>query len=405
MQEPENIATAVAEPEPNTHRNKWRMGKAVAGAALALAAGGEKAEAAIDTPASLLAPQALIEPGPQAQIPELPVNLRRVENLPGYGSKITPEIRKQLSDSTVKIIRRHKEYPYWMEWCTATKVKIGREVFLTSAKHCFKQEGWERLRLPSLTNTPAVNLAPISEFEYAVADPGPKKKGYPTEISPAIAKITGIMVDPNNPNDLALLKPDISDINKGPSVFNDIPALDIMKLSKEPVPGEEVALYGLPANTNHKPVAGKGIYLGSSTMSFAHGAKIAFVGIKAKDQTHDSCLFGASGSSGKTKDTVFSGLAFRNNTYYYGKDSTRHPLDNSEESAAYWRTEIEKATGVEARDFTTVCMFTVDKPQHWLKLRLGMNNVVTIPPIDYGPTPPHEGDPQKGGNDQESENK
>lgn len=309
MQEPEIIATRVAEPESKSKRNKLRKVGAVATTALAFVAAG-KAEAAPQQESAMLAPTATASPELIGKKAEQGFKLRAIEELPGYGLKPSPEARKQLTASTVKIVKREKHVQSaWQEWCTGTKVSIGGEVFITSAKHCFNDLGWLSLRPKAKEKAqagenPAINLAPNARYEYAVIDPGPKKRGWPTELPPVVAEIKDIVVDPSKPNDWALLKPDISKGGTGAPIFNAIPVMDIMKMTQKAVVGQEVVLYGLPQVTGHKPVAGKGVYIGEEVNADSN-QRIAWVATRAKDQVHDPCLFGASGSSAITGGGCF----------------------------------------------------------------------------------------------------
>lgn len=420
MHELEQTTTDAAETKINSKHSKLRAASAVAATALSFLAPGEIAEAAPQEHSVMLAPVALTSTELKAKKIEHGFKLKNIEELPGYGLKPNAEARKELVASTIKIVKRDRYgESSWQEHCTGMKVSIGGESFITSAKHCFDDLGWRTLseearKKVQSGESPVINLGPNAPYQYAIIDPGPKKRGWPTELPSVIADITDILVDPSNPNDWALLKPDISKINKGPSVFEDIPALDIMKMNQAPIVGQEVALYGLPQVTNHKPVAGKGIYIGE-TINTGREGRVAWIAMRAKDQVHDSYLFGASGSSASTGGAVFSSLAWRSNFGYPG-NKPRHWYDAPLKNALVFRSELEMSTGVNLKGISTVGGFTVDYPKHWLELKQGRNTIAS--PMDKGgeidypekvkafpKNLPEEDIPQMGGYDPEAGNK
>lgn len=329
--------------------------------------------------------------------PDMEQYVRSIEHMPGYGIKLSKETRKQLADSTVKIVMRPKgSGSGWGETCTGLKVKINNEVFITSAKHCFNHENWQTLSTnysngDQSIQVPAVNIAPNAGFEYVVVDPRIKRTSYSAEVPPVVAMIEGIMLDPNDNTDWALLKPVTNEAKVGNyQIFKDIPSVDLMKMDKKPKVGQEIGVYGLPAVTNHRPVAGKGYYLGNIGNPYLQNGEMALVGLLAKDQVHDSCLFGASGSSAMAEGILFSGLALRNNTYYYGPNAERHGLDGRSEDMQYWRDLMEKSNGINLDRFTTICGYTVKNLSHWLKLRNGMSNTAVFPTVSVPEEPPVE---------------
>lgn len=415
MPNPEQSATASAEHKPRTS-SKWRRIGAMAASAAALAAGsGEEAQAHSFNSQT----QATASPANIHREPDMESYVRSIEDMPGYGIKISKETRKQLADSTVKIVMRAKgSESTWAEFCTGLKVKIDNQVFITSAKHCFNTEGWQTLSTNYIDGdqniqVPAVNIAPNSAFEYAVVDPRIKRTSYTADVPPVVAVIEGIMLDPNDNTDWALLKPVNDESRVGNyQIFKDIPSVDLMKMDKKPVVGQEIAVYGLPQVTNSRPVAGKGLYLGTFKNPYLQNGEMVLVGLQAKDQIHDSCLYGASGSSAMANGILFSGLALRNNVYYYGSNSERHLTDGTPEANQYWRDLMERSTGVNLDRFTTICGYTIKSPRHWLKLKAGMENIAVFPTISPPTEPPVEkggvveGEPLKGGDETaDSDNK
>lgn len=406
MPSPERTSTAAEHKNRRASKMRKIGATASAWAALALGAGEEAGAVSMQPQASRAA-----VPANTYREPDMEPYVRSIEDMPGYGIKISKEIRKQLADSTVKIVMRFKGSDSgWAEYCTGVKVRIDNETFITTAKHCFSQEGWYRLSTNHTAagqniHTPAVNIAQAAAFEYAVVDPRIKRSTYSPDVPPVVAMVGGIMLDPNDDTDWALLKP-VNDEQKvgNYQIFKDIPSLDIMKLTKKPVVGQEMAVYGMPQVTNSRPVAGKGIYLGTFDNPYheadgqAGSGKMALVGLQVSDQIHDPCLYGGSGGSASAKGVLLNALAFRNNTYYL-KNPDRHPTDGSVESNLYWRDLMEKTTGINMDRFTTICGYTIQKPSHWLKLRDGINNIAVFPAEQPAEKGGETDEPLKGGDE------
>jgi len=281
-------------------------------------------------------------------------NLEKVDKLPGYGLEVSAEKEKLLQDSALQVVRRFKNAgpSYWQPHCTANKVSVGGEIYIVSAKHCFDDDivGGGKGGVP--TEPTAINIINEAKHEYAVVEPG-TELGEGIE-PPILSRINGIAVDISG-NDWALLN---VPHNKGPvsEAFLAKPSLEYTT-STLPTPGQEAALYGLPAASENQPIKANGTYLGR-IFDDRVGNHFDLIGISADVPNKDACNFGASGSSAILSEGYATGpLAWRNNINF--GESAQVNAGDDPQSGQLIRLNYEDELHLDLSGYSTICSFGI----------------------------------------------
>lgn len=203
-------------------------------------------------------PEKTPPPGPQ-----------RIEDLPGYGQRVSPEQRKALQAATVQVVRMKKNpgdefATEW--WCTGTKVSIGDIDGIVTSAHCLVNEGHDTEKAfpgssshyaandPSL-NTPTVIPESLSgEISvWTVGSDGKPDAQHPIRVITAAAQYN---------SDLAFLRTDEN--SPGASRLSAVPAVDYEKaILKQPEQGTSMSWRIAPGDgSDFRDV--EGIYLGTT---------------------------------------------------------------------------------------------------------------------------------------------
>lgn len=318
-------------------------------------------------------------------------SLKRVEKLPGYEIRVSPERRKLLEDATVKIVRRWKgmDAP-WQLWCTGGLVTLPSktegysdgegQVLAMTAGHCFDDETGlsNKKGGPPPPFGGAMNFINVSNYEYGLVDPQiPFKSG---ESYVPFATVSGLSVSGEG-DDWALMIPGSPPSEKSAPTtgrsFDELPAIPFGEGVYSPTPGQEVALYGWPTSSN-RPIVGTGRFLGRRYFASWTGkmSKFDVVGINSKQPGQDTCHFGASGSLAIGENYISGPLGIRlNKTYdpaFIVENIERIPKNAPKYAKTladyqYWERDwwkkAEKQLGVDAGKFDTLCFFSApDQP-------------------------------------------
>lgn len=342
------------------------------------------------------------------------VKYAKPEKLPGYDIRISQEAREQLSESTLKIVKRYPAYVdtpagEWFDSCTAVKVRVGDETFISSAAHCFSDElnliKSGVLSKYAFPGHRALNFSQASPLEYGIMDPLQK-----TKPRTAIALAKGPVLN-TRMSDWALLKAEPLKTDIAQRTESSIPAVEFIEDKTKLVPGQEVGLYGVPGANNNRPVAGRGRYLGRIWQGprdlgkegkpiIPAGRWLRIVGIKPSQPYSDSCNFGASGSSFVAEidgQAYASGpLSVRINEKYdpyllngHQKKSLKTAIVGAREQ----RSIIEQELKIDTSSFTTLCGYTDETESGAKDMQNGFESFYKDP------------SPQKGGYDPDSPKK
>ncbi|MEK7562035.1 MAG: hypothetical protein AAB541_04200 [Patescibacteria group bacterium] len=272
--------------------------------------------------------------------------LRRVEDLPGYEKKVSPEIRRKLAESTMRMVWRSKTASGntpWQEWCTVTKIATHGKSYGVVAGHCFPTAN---ANFKDADAWPAQNIIGAMMNDYAIAK---------DDVQNPIAIVKGISVMAPGGSDFALV--DIEAMTNeggdGMTDFNSIPALDYDAPQKAPIPGEQVALFSKPV-ASKLPVMATGRWLGRKWMGGLNGRQLVdIVGIDPYEPKDDACNYGASGSSAIAAGGFITGpLSMRNNIgYQSGKMNSSGNDADSRMVVKYRINDFERELGIRMERF------------------------------------------------------
>lgn len=276
----------------------------------------------------------------------LGVGLTVVEDLAGFGSRVSEADKAEIQDATVKIYSRPKDASaWWSEKCTGLKVIIDQASYIATAGHCLTfQKGGGKGGLPD--DFKAVGVTGNVAEDYAVQKPagGVILTGF----EPVESISTGVNAD------WALFR------LANPNAFSNIQGVDYQRMtSYRPNRGEEAIIHGIPTDRTEAYVEGRGVYLGSIAAGnklTAYDQSLAIVGLTDADSgSEDACNYGSSGSAAAFASGRISGpLAYRNNIGY----------DNGSEDTAdggvrlEQRLIIERELYIDTSRFKTLCGFS-----------------------------------------------
>lgn len=302
--------------------------------------------------------------------------LEKVSALPGYKINVGPEMRKQLMDSTVEVIKHNPPNADtapmpWFGNCTGVKVLMPGQMdpMIMTAAHCFSEATgikYGDFANPAAPTDTAENFMNAEYYEVGIVDP---QSPWSTREQGPLLGIGGISISTHH-KDVALLSPFTGKGGPSPSgqdsrTFEQIPAINF-KVAEHLAPGEQVALYGVPQAANFTPVIGTGRYIGRvhfseyvyDTGPETSSRMLDIVAVNPNNPTADACNFGASGSLAMRSDGSMLGpLSIRLNKGY-STPNTNQALD-SPNFNNYWRTEWEMETGIDLENYSTICAYTV----------------------------------------------
>ncbi len=342
------------------------------------------------------------------------LRLRNPNTLEGRKFGVNAKAKIAARRSTVKIVRKLKgisDEPYnWAGTCSGNKVSLRgtngafNSNYVSTALHCFGEATGAAPSIPispKRTTDKIFNYVANSPYDYAVAAPN-TTDGYRV-----IGKVSGIYGQENGRDnlkgtDLALLRivPTKNTSEVTGIDWRNVTTTDIEKKQPKPIPGQKVALGGIPGD-GVKTMTGTGEYIGQTTMWINDTQQTLYVvGLpKTASRTksyYDECYFGASGSSftynpvknGKLSSNVaFSGpLAFRINTtrdvdhghYAVEWGQTISPAQQRKNAQSIW-TDTQNAVRVNLGKYESICGFTANNAVSYRALLRGSGN--PAPPI------------------------
>ena len=282
--------------------------------------------------------------------------LKSVESLPGYEKSISPEKQSRFKKSVIKIGVRDPKLPEssWGGNCTGTKVTIGSETRVLTAAHCISTTGQEWSAFTGDPGLPGPNVLNVTDYlssEYAVF--GSSDFALPSNKT-GHSEVESIVKDIDRTADFALLK-----VVPGNDEFDQLPAIDITQLENiAPLPGQEVALFGIPEASGNSPIETKGRYLGRVPSTSGLSTTVDLVGIMAPEPGEDACNYGASGSIAMFAEGGFTGPLTARSNQGYGKESRIYAPDSSEFGVKD-RLKLEEQLNLDLSKFTTICSYSV----------------------------------------------
>jgi hypothetical protein len=327
--------------------------------------------------------------------------LRNINQLPGFKLKVTKGEENELDNATLKLTvsdysaSTQTNPSGFGEWCTILDVSIPgvNNDYGLSANHCFAAAtgsttgSFSNPLEPGFT---ALNYIDETTQRFNVIDP---------HVAPSvrdefpIGQVNGISIDTAGVDQalLALNPPNTSDQTvpyAGERPLADVPAVPITKLvtaAKEPIVGQQVALYGIPAVDGNIPVATTGRYIGRYTLDRSDEAgpalinsKLDLVAVPAAIPEEDPCEHGSSGGSAITATGPFFGsLSYRFSTGY----GPQHRYDPPDQPGynQYMIANIERALDVKIPLGDTVCGFSVLPKNIGYTLLAGLNSYFFSP--------------------------
>jgi len=304
-------------------------------------------------------------------------------------------MRQELMDSTVEVIKHTPPNADTIPWpwfgnCTGVKVMMPGQTDPTvmTAAHCFSEATgfkYGDFANPAAPNDTAENFINAEYYEVGIVDP---QSPWETREQGPLLGIGGISISTHH-TDVALLAPFTGKGGPSPSgqdsrTWEQIPAINF-KVAQHLIPGEQLALYGVPQAANFSPVIGTGRYIGrvhfteyvydGSTETSSRMLDI--VAINLNNPTADACNYGASGSLAMRADGSMLGpLSIRLNKGY-STPNTNQAVD-SPDFNNYWRTNWEMETGVDLENYSTICAYTVLDKNTPSQLVEGFNHM-TVP--------------------------
>ena len=293
----------------------------------------------IGIPKSQLEGNGLVDPEPQIEL----------------GKKVSPEIKENVAQSTLELLVRNVNSGGGYEpVCTATNVLYKGKDYVRTARHCITEA--QVLDLDDTLGYPSQNITKqLNLTQWAVGVPG---SNVP------IAYLENIAISSTGYGDGALLQVDTIPTKGGPSVvsFDSIPALEYKATKAQPVPYEQVAMYG-DSDVNHdKPRATTGTYLGQTYMkdNNTNGTNgdvpMYVVGITAEDLRQSGCAPGDSGSAAESASGfVFGALWGTNNI------TPSDPFSDAGMAEKFRITTLEKELGIKLDRFSQLCFYSADQ--------------------------------------------
>lgn len=244
-------------------------------------------KAPLPTPSATEATKAPTKPKPT--VPETNTNsgLKTVENLPGYGQKVTAGERAMMHASTVEVVAAgniNDATPSYRERCTGLKVVKGGETYVMTAFHCFGdtlyQSGAPGSQKPK-------NVTKSLSEKFGIWTIGSKGNELADQTAPVVSVSASVYPD------AALLK--INDKDPHSARFNKVPAVSLDgHLSKTAVPGAEATMWAM-SSENGAVDEYQGDFLGEGFNPTDSSEKLYWVGM-SESSPADACSYGQSGA-------------------------------------------------------------------------------------------------------------
>ena len=273
--------------------------------------------------------------------------------------KISPEIRREVSESALLLIKRAKPQinkggdQNWMPICTTNRISYkGNDNLATVAGHCLRADS--NIGNSTYDVWPYQNIADTSNDEYALASI--------TDPLTPIASVENIAMSPDDANDAALLEVEPI-VGKDPGHgFESVTPIDMDAHHKAPILGEPVAIYSFPDAAGYSPVTATGVYLGTAYVPNPANKiqRVYVVGINPKDPSNDGCNYRASGNNAKSASGFnFLELSMRNNVGYEDGQPNPSGTDVPTLGEKFRLDTLERALGIRLDGFSTLCIYQV----------------------------------------------
>lgn len=298
-----------------------------------------------------LATAAIAGGGELAQSAEATQSPRDVTELPGHNANtVSPEVRKNLQDSTVSLGSRYisdANYPFENTGTTVAIKLRGQNpntrYFLATNQQIGVGPESGSLKVPGQK---ALNYTHITGKEFDVFDPF--AGGALADIP--FARATGISVNTNG-NDVSMLKVESTgDVEQTGMRLSDIPSVTYKGMNKAK-PGQKMAVY-IPDAGTKTPISIVGRYVGTSQIKDANGVvrTIDFVGIKAN-------VLDANGVIASAKNATTGPSTFVVNTGIRENDPVFARTAKEIAEAQLEKRAIEQDVEVDLSGFKTVVAF------------------------------------------------
>lgn len=343
------------------HNRKLRLAAAEAMTSLALVGAlAQPAEAKPDLAAgSEAAPARLISP----------------DKLPGHNIRVSNETLNKLRGSTVVLGRQLGGDGRFGHWGTGVVVgELEDKVLVQVSAHQVLKNKEGYLNIPGKK---AVDYFNLTADKFVIGDP--TVVDAEQRMANPIGEVDAIAVSATA-NDAALLRVSRRSLPAdGGATITPIDSKLRLDNPTErqsgayepkPVPGQQVAVFGVPIASGYKPVMNKGTFIKRIRIHNDSGSDntyrlVDIVGIKSSSPDKDGCNFSGSGGSFaadiKGKPFVSGPSSRRINWKYdpgvvkwegYNLTQTRAVLKNK------W-AKVQKMTGVNLSSFDTICEYSV----------------------------------------------
>jgi hypothetical protein len=309
---------------------------------------------------------------------KMPKHLLKIDQLPGYGKKVSPELRQKLENSVVQVVIGPKpdlaageQSSFWSENCTGIKIAVPSDPnpYVLTAGHCADEATGVANGVfndPFAPQDKAENFVGVGLFQFAIESP---KYTPGEEYFSSLGVADGLSVSTDGQTDAALLHI-VPSLSGGSQSYDEIPSLSAEHfIGPKPEPGMQIALYGMPEADGDTPIVGTGHYIGRVNYSYGQqlganswtGREIDIVAINPQTPAADNCNFGTSGSVGVYANGTFTGpLSVRFNIGYGPNRQILQPEDQSKApyvESAY--ENIEAQTGVKLSRNSVICGYSV----------------------------------------------
>lgn len=312
----------------------------------------------------------------------VPVKLINPDKLPGRNINVSQEAITRLKEATVFVF---KKLPDGSLVPAGTGVRVGRadERYVRITAH----QARDATNVPDgIINLPdntagAFDYIQNTPVKYYIGDPN--VSDFAQRMLNPIGEAKNLAVSTEG-KDLALLR--ISDNlpeSVGTNTFNSLEKIIPLDYSLEndpsykPIPGQKVALYGLPLSNNYKPQSAVGTFIKRVNVKNEknRGTRLVdYVGIKGNSKPSnpqaETCNIGSSGMhytanvrgrimvSGPESRTISLKYDPKNPAWTY-YDGTPIPMSEKIRTTKKLWSEIKKQTRVNIDSFDRICIFSV----------------------------------------------
>ncbi len=296
---------------------------------------------------------------PEKTPPAGPVH---VEQLPGYGKRVSPEQRKALQASTVQVVRLKPDPTTGFSKesiCNGIKVELNGNTYVATARHCLVDKG-----LDTITEFPRLNTSPDPAHDPSLHNPKTVSESLSGKVSIWTIGANGLAdtrhaipvdrVAASYYPDMALLR--VVDASPNADKFNAVPAINYeAAMSAEPVAGAQAVLFNNELGT--KVAETTGIFLGISANPADRAQNLAWVLVDHSSANTDGCYYGKSGSASMVAGAGVTGpLAVR---LQPGDFAGGIP----QQRVKHWRDTVAADLGVSLEGHnTTLCGFSEVTP-------------------------------------------